>query len=118
ENAEPIVLVTVSGPDRPGITSSLTRILAESEAHILDIGQAVIHGLLSLSILFKMDPRDAEQKSTVKDLLFKATELGLKLEFQVLSKNPTGPHSSRPRTFRYAITLIGEHVTALALHEV
>jgi phosphoserine phosphatase len=112
----PIVLVTVSGKDAPGITSELTGVLAESQAIILDIGQAVIHGLLSLSILFKLDPSDSS-KATIKDLLFKAAELDLKLDFKVFHEEDThSPLLTSPH--RYALTLISDAITGAALHEV
>ena len=38
-----IILINITGKDRPGLTSSLTNILAQYEVTILDIGQAVIH---------------------------------------------------------------------------
>jgi len=115
---KPIVLVTVSGKDGPGITSSLMGILAQSKANILDIGQAVIHGLLSETILFELNPKDAADKTTIKDLLFKATEMGLKLEFQVIAQNDSILQERSEKSYRYAITLIGQTITAEALHEV
>ncbi len=48
-----LILVNISGADRPGVTSALTDILARHEASILDIGQADIHHSLSLGILFR-----------------------------------------------------------------
>jgi phosphoserine phosphatase len=113
-----IVLITVSGPDAPGITSEMTGILAQGNVSVLDIGQAVIHNLLSLSILFEMDPADAQDKTIIKDLLFRATEMGLKLEFRVIepsSSHAEHPHLS-PKAFRYALTLIAEKISAQALH--
>ena len=115
KSMEKSVLVTVSGADTPGITSKLTSVLAQSDATILDIGQAVIHGLLSLSILFRPKPGD-ERSSTVKDLLFAATELGLKLDFQVIDpKNEPKIHHAK---HHYALTLIAEELTASVLHQV
>ncbi len=112
-----IVLITVSGRDMPGITAELTGILAAGQVPILDIGQAVIHGLLSLSILFAMDKN--EKNPLIKDLLFKATEMGLKLEFRVLDPSEVAARRDlSPKAYRYAVTLIAERVTATALHEV
>lgn len=110
----PTVLVTVSGADAPGITSEMTGILAQSQCIILDIAQAVIHGLLSLSILFEV--KADNDKAVIKDLLFKASELGMKLEFQVMKAG--GPLGRPGRAYRYALTLIAERVTSKALHEV
>ena len=38
-----IIQINISGEDKPGLTSTLTGILAGYEAFILDIGQANIH---------------------------------------------------------------------------
>ncbi len=43
-----IILINISGGDKPGVTSALTRILARYNATILDIGQADIHHTFSL----------------------------------------------------------------------
>jgi phosphoserine phosphatase len=110
------VLVKVSGQDKPGITSGLTAIIAEQGLPILDISQAVIHRLLLLSILFELEPDSA--KTVIKDLLFKAHELDLKLEFEVLEEGTPHRLSEPAKTYHYAVTLIAEQVTARALHEV
>ena len=47
-----IIQINISGEDKPGMTSSLTDILARYDAFILDIGQANIHQSLTLGILF------------------------------------------------------------------
>ena len=114
--ARSVVLVTVSGKDAPGITSTLTGVLAESKVTIIDIGQAVIHNLLSLSILFE-SPGTVDN-APIKNLLFKAAELGLKLEFQVLDGKSLENGDYAPKAYRYAVTLISEQITAQALHQV
>lgn len=113
----PVVLITISGQDRAGITASITEVLAEGGATILDIGQAVIHGWLSLSILFKMDEDRQDEKTTIKDLLFCASELNLKLEFQIfdLEKKKQSNLLHKPK-FQYAITLISDCISAEAVH--
>src|SRR4051794_37463255 len=109
------VLVTVSGKDAPGITAELTGILARHQAVILDVAQAVIHGLLSLSLLFELDPADSD-KVVLKDLVFRAGELGLKPEYLLLENDPGGKGAAKP--YHYAVTLIAERISARALHEV
>ena len=49
-----IILMNISGQDKPGLTSSLTSVLAEYGAKVLDIGQANIHDTLSLGIMFEI----------------------------------------------------------------
>lgn len=111
-----IVLVTVSGHDAPGITAELTGILAENGVTILDIGQAVIHHLLSLSILFEMTA--TADKKVIKDLLFKATEMGMKLDFRVMETSKIAREQIAPKAYRYAVTLIASAISARALHQV
>ena len=81
------ILITVSGPDAPGITSRLMRIIAQNESTLSDIGQSVTHGLLSLSILIDEEGPDSGRNKSLllKDLLFEAKRMGLSLEFQVVN---------------------------------
>ena len=75
-----IILLKVSGQDKPGVTAGLTSILANYDAVILDIGQADIHDTLSLGILFEIKA-GSMSGPVLKDLLFKAYELGIKVKF-------------------------------------
>jgi phosphoserine phosphatase len=109
------VLATITGKDKPGITSALTGILAQSGVTIADIGQSVIHDLLSLSILFQIE--DEYDRTTIKDLLFGATELGMKLEFQVFGAHELKDRHT-PKAFRYVITVLADVIPATSLHEV
>ena len=49
-----IILINVSGADKPGLTSSIAELLSLNGIQILDIGQAVIHETLSLGILIEV----------------------------------------------------------------
>lgn len=115
-SAPSLVLVKIAGQDQPGIATQLMGVLSENRIPILDITQAVIHRLLTISILFELDSDAA--KSVVKDLLFKTHELGLKLEFEILDEARSSAFREPPKTYHYAVTLIAERVTAEALHEV
>jgi phosphoserine phosphatase len=75
-----IILIRVSGEDKPGLTAAVTAELAKFNADILDIGQSVIHDTLSLGILVKV-PDNAQSTPFLKDLLFSAHKLGVNLTF-------------------------------------
>ena len=75
-----IILITIAGPDRPGISARLTRILAENEVNILDISQAVIHDHLSLGMLIET-PSETGSALLMKSVLFAAHGLGLTARF-------------------------------------
>ena len=75
QNKNKLLLATIQGTDRPGVTASLMQILAEHDAFILDIGQADIHSNLNLGILFQTT-EEASGK-ILKDLLFRSYEMGV-----------------------------------------
>ena len=54
-----LILIRITGLDRPGLTASITEILSKYDVTILDIGQADIHSTLSLGILFKSREKDS-----------------------------------------------------------
>ncbi|WP_462326636.1 ACT domain-containing protein, partial [Desulfobaculum sp.] len=81
-----IVLIRVTGDDRPGILNSLMTTLASYEVHILDIGQAVIHNTLSLGIIIDI-PKEQASAPILKDLLFRAHEMGVTLTFSPVSED-------------------------------
>ena len=51
--AKELILIRITGEDRPGLTASIMSILARYDVTILDIGQADIHSTLSLGILIE-----------------------------------------------------------------
>ena len=81
-NKEEQILISVTGQDRPGLTAQITNILANYDA-TLDIGQADIHATLSLGILIRIDDRSSGQ--VMKELLFKANELGVNIGFSPIT---------------------------------
>ena len=66
-----IILLRISGKDKPGVTAFITAILAKEGASILDVGQSVLHENLSLGILIEL-PESAESSPVLKDLLYAA----------------------------------------------
>ena len=59
ENSTELILIRISGLDRPGLTASVTEKLSKYDVDIMDIGQADIHNTLSLGILFKAKEKDS-----------------------------------------------------------
>lgn len=86
------ILVTVSGPDHPGITTKLMAIIHESGDSLQDMGQAVTHGLLSLSFLIEIKNRVDGEAPVIKELLFQASKMDLNLSFQEIEKKQDLPN--------------------------
>jgi len=80
------VMVTVSGPDQPGITSAFSKILVDNQVEIVDIEQASLQDFLGLSFLLDMSGAKQSKDGVLKDLLFEASRLRLTLNFRVFSE--------------------------------
>jgi len=112
-----IILLNINGVDKPGLSSSLTEILSYYNAQILDIGQAVIHDRLSLGIMFRI-PEETESSPILKDLLYKAYELGIQAEFTPVNEKKYSEWVSQQGKKRFIITLISRETTAQQLSKV
>lgn len=111
-----VVLITISGQDRAGITSELTGILAKYEVNVLDIGQSVIHESLSLGILIESPEETrtsaALEHTAFKDILFKAHELNLNARFTPISKDEYEHWVNAQGKAKHIVTLLGRQITA------
>jgi phosphoserine phosphatase len=112
-----IILINVTGKDKPGLTASLAGILAHYRATILDIGQAVIHDYLSLGILIEI-PVEFKSSSILKDLLFEAHKLGLQIRFSPIDETLYENWAAKKGKERRIITLLGRKLTAEELSKV
>jgi len=110
-SAREIILINVSGEDRPGVTKSLTTILAEYGAVVLDIGQAVIHDLLTLGLLVEVPP-GAASGPILKDLLFRAHELDMKIRFTPVTEDDYEHWVGQQGKPRHTITVLGRRLSA------
>ncbi|MCF6242920.1 MAG: phosphoserine phosphatase SerB [Bacteroidales bacterium] len=112
-----IILLSINGEDKPGISSSLTDILAQYGAQILDIGQSVIHQQLNLGIMFRITDKSVSAP-ILKDLLFKAYELGVHAKFSPVDVDEYEEWVAHQGKERYIITMIAREINALQLSKV
>jgi phosphoserine phosphatase len=106
-----IVLINISGGDRPGLTSSLTETLAIHRARILDIGQAVVHETLALAMLIEVSGND-QLMALKKDLIFKAHELELKIKLTPITAESFDHWVRSQGKFRFVISVLGRTITS------
>ncbi|HVV17383.1 MAG TPA: phosphoserine phosphatase SerB [Polyangia bacterium] len=104
------VLVTVTGPDRTGVTATLTGILSQQGATLHDIEQVVVQGQLTLCLLVGVP----ETRDVLKELLFAAKQLEMELDFKPVRGDE--PEAGRADGRRYVITAIGPTLGASHLH--
>jgi len=94
------ILVSVHGPDHPGISAALMDVLTETGAEIYDVEQIVVRGRLTLNVLVGVDG----EKATMRDLLMFGWEQGLHVDFEVVE-----PHSTPAQTMT-VVTVLGERI--------
>lgn len=107
---EELILIRITGQDRPGLTTAVMAVLAQYNAHILDIGQVDIHSTLSLGILIRIDEKGAGQ--VMKELLSKATELGVNIGFSPVADDEYEDWVNEQGKNRYILTIIGRSLSA------
>ena len=112
-----IVLINISGGDRPGLTSSLAEILAAYHARIFDIGQAVVHETLTLAILIEI-PGNEEFTPLKRDLIVKAHDLELKIKFTPVNEESFDHWVRSQGKFRFVISAIGRTITSEQLAKI
>ena len=105
-----LILIRITGIDRPGLTASFTEILSGYDVTIMDIGQANIHSTLSLGILFKSLKSDSG--NIMKELLFMASDLGVNIRFYPVPVDEYNAWVSRQGKDRYILTLLGRKLSA------
>lgn len=105
-------MVTVSGPDQPGITAAFSKILVDNHVEIVDIEQASLQDFLGLSFLLDMSGAKQSKDGVLKDLLFEASRLRLTLNFRLFSEKEMKARNSKNL---FILTYFGD---TLALAEI
>jgi phosphoserine phosphatase len=111
------ILIHCSGPDHPGQTTQLTAILAEYDACVLDIGQAVVHETLALGLLIEVpEGRDFDPLKIA--LIERAQALDLHLRFAPISAEALHHWLTTQGKDRFIITVLGRAISARDLSRV
>jgi len=111
------ILLHFSGPDHAGLTSELTRILADYRVCVLDIGQAVVHETLALGLLIEV-PADGDSEALKNALTARSRALGLQARFTSISKQALDHWLAAQSKDRFLITVLGRAISADALSRV
>jgi len=102
------LLITLTGRDRPGVTSRLFGALAGHTLSVLDVEQVVIRGRLVLGVLLGCDERP-DLNHIFEAVQTLAADLGLEAEFTMGSGDPA------PRGGRLHVTLLGSPLVPAAI---
>jgi phosphoserine phosphatase len=100
------VLITVTGPDKPGVTSVLLAALSRNAVSLLDVEQVVIRGRLTLGVLVSC-PGDPEGlQDQLEDAM---ATVGMQVDVEIGASSVAGARLST-----HAIVVLGSPVTARA----
>lgn len=112
-----IVLINITGVDRPGLTAAITGVLAQGGVNILDIGQAVIHDALSFGLLVEIP--DTEAGASVRqNVQATVDELGQQVRFTQVGEADYQHWVDGQGKARHIVTLLTRKVTAEQLQTV
>ena len=112
-----ILLVNVSGQDKPGLMAMLTSTLTSYQARILDLGQAVIHDELALGLLVRL-PQGADLEAFQKEVLQQAGAIGSTIRFSAVEPERYGHWVQGVERTSYVITLLCRGSVSQELHAV
>lgn len=106
-----ILLIHFFGEDKPGLTHAISGVLAAHEAMVLDIGQAVIHDLLSLGMLVEISG-EQERAAVQKEVLYCAHQLDLRVKFTPISEEEYASWVRQQGKPRHIITVVARRLSA------
>jgi len=76
------VVITVIGVDRVGIVASISSILAESGANIIDISQTIMGDLFAMVMMIDISKASVEFKALKERLEQEGSRLGVEVKAQ------------------------------------
>jgi len=106
-----IVLINISGTDKPGLTTAISGILARYDVTILDIGQAVIHDTLSLGLLVDLGG-DVANTPVLEEILAKSRELDVQVQFSPVEDDDYSLWVNGQGKPRHIVTLLARKISA------
>jgi len=101
------VLVTATGPDRPGVTSVLFRALTKHDVDVIDVEQVVIRGRLTLGVLVSCSGDPEALQESVEQAM---PTVGVQVEVEIGAPVGGGRASST-----HSVLVLGSPVKARAL---
>ncbi len=104
-----LVLINVSGEDKPGITAAIAKLLGDHDVDILDVGQSVIHNHLSLGILVNAPSSSGD---VFQALRHESGALGVQVHFSPVSEASYDEWVGLQGASRYILTLLARRIKA------
>lgn len=114
EHSQQISLLNFSGSDRLGLMAALTSALASSDAHVLDVGQAIVHDQLVLSLLTQFESA-AQRQQAIDALTTLAVEREVEFDHRLVGAQAYDAWVQKQGQPRYILTLLADGLAASQL---
>ncbi len=109
------VLITTTGPDKPGVSSVLFAALTQQGVEVLDIEQVVIRGQLVLGVLVTVEDDPEGLQETVEQAM---ATVSMNVDVRIGSAIGSDPFAPTRRGSTHVLVLLGRPVTARAFTQV
>ena len=106
-----LVLFRFTGEDRPGLTASLSELLASLGCLIIDVNQAVIHKSLLLGVLVRI-PAGEDVDPVIDAMKACGRSLGLRCKPRLIDDQAYDEWVDRQGKSRFILTLLSRAITA------
>lgn len=100
------------GRTDPGITASITQVLAGLNVNVLDIGQSVIHDALSLGMLIQIPELSTDEQTVKAAIQNTIDELNMNVRFVNISRESYKHWVGQQGKARHIVTLLAKRITA------
>lgn len=96
-----LLVINISGADHPGVTAALMKVISDHHCSLIDIGQSITHGLLSLSLIIEQG-EETDYVSFKQDLEDSATQSKMSTSITPLPK----VHFKKEQYEKYIISCV------------
>ncbi len=109
------VLITTTGPDKPGVSSVLFAVLSRHDVDVLDVEQVVIRGHLVLGVLAGVyrDPEGLQEY--VEQAM---ASVGMQVDVKIGSAIGADPFATGQRDSTHVLLMLGRPLTARSFSDV
>lgn len=105
------ILITVSGPDKPGVSSVLFAVLVRHGVHLLDVEQVVIRGKLVLGVLVNAHSDPEGLQEAVEQAM---ASVAMQVDVEIGADSATSGQVSST----HVVVVLGRPITARGFNEV
>ncbi|MFH1126577.1 MAG: phosphoserine phosphatase SerB [archaeon] len=107
------VVINISGKDRVGIIADISKVFAENNLNIIDIGHTVIHKMFSMFMIVDLSLGRISCSELQEKLYAMRDELSLNIELSKLENEPLAKCTNCVMKKKYVLSVVARNRTGL-----